>query len=188
MAKIMTAKAQTRVHPTAIVSKEAELAEGVEVGPYSLVGPQVRIGRDTKLAGHVVIEGQTHIGERCRLFTGVCIGTPAQTRKSEVVHSTCVIGDDNIFREYVTVNAPMSAGSKTILGDRNTLMINAHVAHDCVLGSDIVLANAVALKRQAMREGMKTLREIAVKKMLNGETTFEEVMLVTQEDVQREAP
>ena len=144
MPKTMTAK-QNRIHPTAIVSKEAELEAGVEIGPYCLVGPQVHLGVGTQLASHVVLDGQTRIGRNCRLFTGVCIGSPAQTRKSETVRSSVVIGDDNIFREYVTVNASMTAGAKTVIGDRNTLMINAHVAHDCQLGSDIVIANAVAL-------------------------------------------
>ena len=129
----------------ALVSKEAELGEGVEIGPYTIIGPQVRIGDHTRIASHVVLEGQTHIGERCRLFTGVCIGSPAQTRKSDPVRSTVVIGDDNLFREYVTVNAGMKDGGKTRIGDRNTFMINSHVAHDCVLGNDIVIANAVAL-------------------------------------------
>lgn len=138
-------RTQTRIHPTAVVSKEAEIGNGVEIGPYSIIGPKVKIGAGTHLAGHVVIEGQTQIGERCRLFTGVCIGFPAQTRKSEVVRSKVVIGDDNIFREYATVNAGMKDGSETRIGDRNTFMINSHVAHDCLLGSDIVIANAVAL-------------------------------------------
>ena len=138
-------RSKTRIHPTALVSKEAELGQGVEIGPYSIVGPQVRIGDQTRLASHVVLEGQTHLGARCRLFPGVCIGFPAQTRASETVRSTVVIGDDNLFREYVTVNAGMKDGSKTRIGDRNTFMINSHVAHDCVLGNDIVIANAVAL-------------------------------------------
>ena len=138
-------KSKPRIHPTAVVSKEAELGHGVEIGPYSIVGPQVRIGSQTRIASHVVLEGQTHLGERCRLFPGACIGFPAQTRASEIVRSTVIIGNDNLFREYVTVNAGMKDGSKTIIGDRNTFMINSHVAHDCVRGSDIVIANAVAL-------------------------------------------
>lgn len=144
MAKTMTSK-QIQIHPTAIVSKEAELEPGVTVGPFTLIGPQVRIGPGTQVGSHAVLEGQTHIGRNCRLFTGVCIGSPAQTRTSEIVHASILIGNDNIFREYVTVNSPMTAGSKTIIGDRNTLMIGSHVAHDCVLGNDIVMANAVAL-------------------------------------------
>jgi UDP-N-acetylglucosamine acyltransferase len=134
-----------KIHPTALVSKEAELGEGVEIGPYAIVGPQVKIGRQSQIGSHVVLEGQTHIGERCRLFTGVCIGFPAQTRQSETVRSTVIIGNDNLLREYVTVNAGMKEGSTTRVGDRNTLMINSHVAHDCVLGNDIVMANSVAL-------------------------------------------
>ena len=134
-----------KIHPSAIVSKKAELGPGVEIGPYALVGPQVRIGSGTCVAGHVVIEGRTEIGERCRIFTGTCIGFPAQTLKSELVNSSVVIGDDNIFREYVTVNSGMKDGSKTVIGHRNVLMIHSHVAHDCTLGDEIVVANNTAL-------------------------------------------
>ncbi len=136
---------KARIHPTALVSKEAEIGAGVEIGPYCVVGPQVRIGAGTWIGPRVTLEGQTRLGERCRLFAGVCIGYPAQTRKSESVRSSVVVGDDNLFREYVTVNAGMKDGGVTRIGDRNTFMINSHVAHDCVLGNDIVIANAVAL-------------------------------------------
>ena len=133
------------IHSTALVSKEAELGESVEIGPYSVVGPQVKIGNGTQLFGHVILEGQTEIGQRCKIFSGACLGTPAQIPKSEPVNSKLIIGDDNVIREFVTINAGMKGGSRTVLGHRNMLMINAHVAHDCVLGSDITIANGVAL-------------------------------------------
>ena len=138
-------KQPARVHPTALVSKEAELAAGVEVGPYSVIGPQVKIGEGTRIASHVIIEGRTTIGARCRIFPGACLGMPAQTWKSEFVRSQLLIGDDNLIREYVTINSSMKEGGKTVIGDRNMLMINAHVAHDCVLDDDIAIANNTAL-------------------------------------------
>ena len=135
----------SKIHPSAIISKGAVLGSGVEIGPYTLIGPKVKIGNDTRIAGHVVIEGQTTIGQRCRIFAGACLGTPAQTRESEGVRSFLTIGDDNLIREYSTINSGMKDGSKTVLGNGNMLMIQAHVAHDCVLGNDIILANNVAL-------------------------------------------
>ncbi len=134
-----------QIHPTALVSKEAELGQGVEIGPYSVVGPQVKIGNNTYLASHVIIEGQTEIGERCKIFSGACLGTLAQTRQSQRMNSKLFVGDDNIIREFVTINASMKDGCKTVIGHRNMLMINAHIAHDCVLGDDIVIANGTAL-------------------------------------------
>jgi UDP-N-acetylglucosamine acyltransferase len=137
--------ASTQIHSTAVIAEEAELGEGVEIGPYSIVGPRVKIGNNTYLGGHVIIQGQTEIGERCKIFSGACLGSIAQTRKSEFVNSRLLIGNDNIIREFVTINAGMKDGSKTVIGHRNMLMINAHVAHDCVMGNDIVISNGVAL-------------------------------------------
>ena len=133
------------IHPTAIVSEKAELGSGVEVGPYAVIGPRVRIGNGTRIAAHAVIEGRTQIGRRCQIFVGACLGMPAQTRHSEHTVASLIIGDDNIIREYVTVNSSMKEGGKTVIGDRNMLMINSHVAHDCVLGNDTTIANGAAL-------------------------------------------
>ena len=132
-------------HPTAIVSPEASLGTGVEIGPYSIIGPQVRIGRDTKISSHVHIEGDTQVGERCRIFPGAVIGTSAQAYLPKAVRSSVLIGDDNILREWVTVHSSMKEGGKTVIGSRNMLMANSHVAHDCVLGNDITMANLATL-------------------------------------------
>ena len=133
------------VHPTAVVSPEARLGEGVEVGPYSIIGPQVRIGRETKISSHVHIEGDTQIGERCRIFPGAVLGTAAQAQLPKAVRSSVLIGDDNILREWVTVHTSMKEGGRTVIGSRNMFMANAHIAHDCVLGNDITLANLATL-------------------------------------------
>ena len=143
--KSARSKTSIYIHPTAVVSKEAELGPGVEIAAYAVIGPQVKIGSGTRVGSHAVIEGQTQIGERCEIFVGACIGMPAQARNLERVNSSVILGDENVLREYVTVNASMKEGGRTVLGRRNLLMIGSHVAHDCVLGDDITLANSVAL-------------------------------------------
>lgn len=133
------------VHPTAIVSQEALLGEGVQIGPYSVVGPRVKIGDGTKLSSYVHIEGDTEIGARCTIFPGAVLGAPAQARLSKSVRSGLSIGDDNAIREHVTVHSSMKEGGRTLIGHRNLLMAGAHVAHDCVVGSDITMANMATL-------------------------------------------
>jgi len=148
MARVVSkkkSKQKALVHPTAIVSPEAWLDEGVEVGPYSIIGPQVKIGKETSLSSHVHIEGDTEIGERCRIFPGAVIGTGAQAHLPKAVRSSVSIGDDNIIREWVTIHSSMKEGGRTLIGSRNMFMANAHIAHDCVLGNDITMANLATL-------------------------------------------
>ena len=140
------ARKNAKIHATAIVSEEAILGEGVEIGPYTLVGPRVRIGPGTRVLNNVVIDGRTQIGERCVIHTGACIGTPPQDKRYKEEYDTGLrIGDDNVIREYVTINVGTHPGSETLIGSRNLFMIGSHVAHDCTLGNDIVIANTVAL-------------------------------------------
>ena len=134
-----------RIHPTAVVAKTAELADGVQVGAYSVIGPHVRLGKDTHVSHHTVIEGRTTIGERCRIFSGACLGAGAQVKKLAEIVSFLSIGDDNVIREYVTIHSAMKENASTKVGSRNFLMVGVHVAHDCVLGDDIVIANNTAL-------------------------------------------
>ena len=134
-----------KIHPTAIVSKKAHLADDVEVGPYSLVGDKVRVGRGTVVASHCVIEGNTSIGESCQIFSGAVIGTRPQDLKYKGEKSFLEIGNGNIIREYCTFNPGTKDGAKTAVGDSNLFMAYAHVAHDCVVGSNCVLANAATL-------------------------------------------
>ena len=131
-----------KVHPTAIIEEGAELAQGVEIGPYTLVGSNVKIGADTRVEGHVVLAGDARIGERCHIFHGACLGNPSQDKKSKSIKkASLVIGNDNIIREYVTMNSGGVEGSMTVVGDRNFIMIGCHLAHDCRLGNDIVISN-----------------------------------------------
>lgn len=134
------------IHPTAIVSPDATLAEGVEVGPYSIIGPDVHIGEGTVIGPHVVIESRTDIGEACRISQFASIGGDPQDLKYRGEETRLVIGSHNTIKEYVTINrATVSDIGVTIIGDHNLLMAYCHVAHNCKLGSHIVMANAANL-------------------------------------------
>jgi UDP-N-acetylglucosamine acyltransferase len=130
------------VHPTAIVSPDARLAQGVEIGAYSVIGPGVTVGRNTFLGSHVVIERDTDIGEGCRISSFCSLGGDPQDLKYEGEKTRVIIGNYNVFREYVTVNRATSADiGVTIIGDHNLIMAYCHVAHNCKLGNHIVISN-----------------------------------------------
>ena len=130
------------IHPTAIVSPGAELASGVKVGPYSIIGDHVAIGSDTIIGSHVVIEGHTQIGERNRISPFSCIGTPPQDISYSGEDTRVKIGNDNVIREYVTINrASTKENWETIVGSHNFIMAYSHIAHDCILGDNIIMAN-----------------------------------------------
>ncbi len=134
------------IHQTAIVHPNARIAEGVEIGPYTVIGEHVSIGRDTKVGSHALIEGWTTIGERNHIHSFTSIGTPPQDIGYKLQEETYVIiGDDNVIREYATVHrATTKADRKTEIGNRNFLMSYIHVAHDCKLGNNIIMANNAA--------------------------------------------
>ncbi|MEW6544033.1 MAG: acyl-ACP--UDP-N-acetylglucosamine O-acyltransferase [Nitrospirota bacterium] len=135
-----------QIHPTAIVHPKAELGQDVEVGPYSIVGEHVKIGRGTKLVAHVYVEGWTEIGERCQLYPYASIGAPPQHLQYRGEPTRVIIGHDTILREYVTVNrATVAGGGTTRVGSHNFLMAYVHVAHDCDLGDHVIMANAASL-------------------------------------------
>ncbi len=135
----------TMIHPTAIVHPKARLADGVNVGPYSIIDEYVTLGEGTTVGSHCIITGHTSMGKRNRVFTGAVIGSEPQDVKYKGEICYLEIGDDNYFREHVTVNPGTGEGSKTIIGNDNWLMIQAHVGHNCVLGSHIKLANLATL-------------------------------------------
>ncbi len=135
-----------QIHSTAIVHPKASLADDVEVGPFCLIGEHVTIGKGTRLLSHVTVDGWTEIGERNELHPFASIGGPPQHLGYKGEPTKVVIGHDNIFREYVTVNrATVSGGGATVLGSHNFLMAYVHVAHDCRLGSHLIMANAASL-------------------------------------------
>jgi len=134
------------IHPSAIVSPHAELESGVKVGPYSIIGDNVRIGKDTIVGPHVVIEGNTVIGERNKIYAFVSIGSPPQDIGYRGEETRVQIGDDNILREYCTINRATTKQDRvTVVGNNNYLMISSHVGHDCVVGNHVVMVNSVAL-------------------------------------------
>lgn len=135
----------TTIHPTAIVDPAAELDDEVAVGPYCKIGPDARIGHATRLEYSVVVEGSTTIGADCRLHSFAVIGTPPQDVKFEGKRSHVVIGDGNIIREFVTVNRASDEEGRTVVGNNNFLMAYVHVAHNCVVGDNVVMANAANL-------------------------------------------
>jgi len=130
-----------QIHPTAIVSKKANLAESVQIGPCSVVGDAVTIGAKVKIGAHCVIEGNTTINEGCEVFTGAVIGSRPQDLKYKGEKSFLTIGQGNIIREYCTFNPGTKEGSSTVVGDNNLIMAYSHVAHDCQVGSHCVIAN-----------------------------------------------
>ena len=133
-----------KIHPHALVDPKAKLGPGVEIGAYAIIGDGVEIGRDTRVHAHAIVQGHTRIGERCEIFSHACLGTPPQVRTPPAA-SYLEVGDDNIIRESVTMNPGMSEGSRTRIGNKNFIMIGAHVAHDCLLGDQITIANGVGL-------------------------------------------
>jgi len=134
-----------KIHPTAVISKEAKIGSDVEVGPYTVIGPNTEIKEKTKIGSHCLIEGDTKIGRNCRIFTGAVIGSIPQDLKYEGEKSFLEIGDNNIIREYVTINPGASEGSKTVIGNGNLLMAYVHVAHDCRIGDNCIIANCGTL-------------------------------------------
>lgn len=134
-----------KIHRTAIVAPNAKLAEGVEIGPYSMVGENVKIGKNTKLMSHVIIE-EAEIGAGCIFYPFATIGLPPQDLKYKNEPTKVKIGDRNIIREYITIHrASVGGDGITEIGNDNFLMAYVHIAHDCKIGNSIAMANAATL-------------------------------------------
>lgn len=134
------------IHPSAVVQPGAMLEEGVRVGPFCVVGPQVRLGRGVHLHSHVVVEGDTTIGEGTRIFPFASIGHQPQDLKFKGEPSRLEVGRHNVIREHVTMNPGTEAGALlTSIGDHCLFMVGAHVAHDCRIGDRVILANNATL-------------------------------------------
>ena len=135
-----------QIHSTAIVHPKASLADDVEVGPFCVIGEHVTIGTGSRLLSHVTVDGWTEIGERNDVHPFASIGGPPQHLGYKGEPTKVIIGHDNILREYVTINrATVEGGGVTSLGSKNFLMAYVHVAHDCRLGSHLIMANAASL-------------------------------------------
>jgi UDP-N-acetylglucosamine acyltransferase len=142
----MTNHNTTQIHPTAVIGPRAELAGGVKIGPYSTIGNDVAIGAGTEVGAHVVIEGHTRIGEQNRIYPFSSIGTPPQDTGYQNEETRLIMGDNNIVREYVTINrATTKEAWETVIADNTYLMAYAHVAHDCRLADGVILTNGATL-------------------------------------------
>jgi UDP-N-acetylglucosamine acyltransferase len=132
----------SRIHPTAIVDASAKVAGDVAVGPYSIIGADVTIGAGSVIGPHVVVGARTRLGARNRIFQFASIGEIAQDRKYGGEPTTTTIGDDNTFREYVTVHAGTAQDrGDTLIGNGNLFLAYSHVAHDCVIGNLTTFSN-----------------------------------------------
>ena len=137
---------QPLIHATAIVDPSARIALDVQVGPYSVIGPNVELGEGTKVESHVVIKGPTRIGRNNHIFQFSSVGEACQDLKYNGEPTWLDIGDDNVIREGCTLHrGTVQDSSVTKIGNGNLLMANVHVAHDCVLGNHVIVANNVAL-------------------------------------------
>jgi len=146
------------IHSTAIVSPGAMIGAAVQIGPYCCIGDDVTIGDDCQLDSHVVIEGPTVIGSSNRFFPFCVIGVQPQDLKFHGEQTYLTIGSHNQFREYVNVHrGTLGGGAHTRIGDHNFFMVSAHVAHDCVLGSHIIMANGATLAGHVTIEDHATI-------------------------------
>jgi UDP-N-acetylglucosamine acyltransferase len=134
------------IHPTAIVAKGAELADGVSVGPFAIVGEHARIGARTQILAHVVIEGRTRIGEDCLIRNFSNLGGPPHHTGYKGEPTELVIGDRNRIWEHVTMHiGTPDAGGVTKVGDDGMFMATSHVGHDCIVGDNVILAHSATL-------------------------------------------
>ena len=138
------------IHSTAIIDSKAKISENVHIGPYCVIGPNVEIKENTEIQSHVNISGHTKIGKGNKIYPFVSINDP-QDLKYNGEPTNLVIGDNNKIREYVTINpGTVGGGGKTIIGNNCLFMVSSHVAHDCQLGNNIIIANNVAIAGHAI--------------------------------------
>lgn len=136
----------SNIHPTAIIDEGARIHESATVGAYTLVGPRVTIGPDCQIGPHVVITGRTTIGARTKIFQFASIGEEPQDKKYDGEDTELIIGEDTYIRELCTFSrGTIQGGGKTIIGNNNWIMACVHIAHDCVLGDNIIMANNTSL-------------------------------------------
>ena len=134
------------IHKTAIIDSKAKISENVKVGPYTVIGPNVEIGENTEIYSHVNISGYTKIGKNNKIYPFASIGNDPQDLKYSGEKTNLEIGDSNKIREYVTINpGTKGGGGLTKIGNNCLFMVSAHIAHDCLVGNNVILANNVPL-------------------------------------------
>ncbi len=152
-----TVRTANRIHPTAIVASSAELGNNITIGPYSVIGENVVLGDGCEISSNVLIDGLTRMGRNNRVFHGASIGTVPQDLKYSGEVSYVDIGDGNTFREFVTVNSATNPDEKTVIGSACLIMAYVHVAHNCVIGNEVILANAVNLAGHVVIDDFATI-------------------------------
>ena len=134
------------IHNSSVIDKKAIIAKSVKIGPFCFVGPDVELSDGVELVSNVHIEGNTKIGKGTKIFPFASIGTDPQDLKFKNEKNSLIIGENNIIREYVTINpGTAGGGSKTLIGNNCLFMISSHVAHDCQIGNNVIIANNVPL-------------------------------------------
>ncbi len=135
-----------KIHPTAVVHEKASVAKDAQIGPYCIIGEGVNISQGVKLFNNIVIEGDTEIGPGCTIYPFAVIGLPPQDMKYAEEKTGIKIGSGNIIREYVSIHrGSVGAAGFTVIGDNNYIMAYTHIAHDCKIGNNVVMANSVTM-------------------------------------------
>jgi UDP-N-acetylglucosamine acyltransferase len=145
------------IHPTAIIHPKAQLGANCQVGPYCVIGEHVILGENCRLNSHVVIEGHTTLGRGNEIFPFAAIGLKTQDLKWQGGVTHLRIGDDNVFREGVTIHSATKDGDATIIGSNNLFLTNVHIAHDCRLGNHIIMSGFAGLAGHVVVEDYATL-------------------------------
>ncbi|OGG03270.1 MAG: acyl-[acyl-carrier-protein]--UDP-N-acetylglucosamine O-acyltransferase [Candidatus Glassbacteria bacterium RIFCSPLOWO2_12_FULL_58_11] len=143
MIKHTTRFYQLAIHPTAVIDKTAEIEDSVEIGPYTVIGPNVKIQAGTVIGPHVYIYKNTTIGKECTIWKSASLGTDSQDLKFTNQTTYLVVGDRTMIREFATLSRATTEGGTTRVGNDCFLMAYTHVAHDCVVGNNVILVNAV---------------------------------------------
>jgi UDP-N-acetylglucosamine acyltransferase len=131
----------TEIHPTAVIDPSAVIDDGCKIGPYCVIGPEVVLGKDCILHEHVVMRGPSHIGAQNEFYPFSSIGQRTQDLKYQGEPTSLIIGEGNIFREFVTVHRSTLPGSKTVIGNQGNFLAYSHIAHDCVVGNHVIFSN-----------------------------------------------
>ena len=134
------------IHKSSVIDNQAKIPNNVKIGPFCYVGPNVELAEEVELISNVHIEGNTKIGKKTKIFPFASIGTQPQDLKFKNEENSLSIGENNLIREYVTINpGTEGGGSKTIIGNNCLFMISSHIAHDCKIGNNVIIANNVPL-------------------------------------------
>jgi len=147
----------TCIHPTALVDPGAQLGVDVEIGPYTIVGPHVVLGDRTRIMPQVHLDGWLTLGQECTVFPFASLGSQTQDKKFRGAKTTVTIGDRSVIREYVTINSGTNEGDITAVGTDALIMACCHVAHQCIVGNGVIMANAAMLSGHVIVEDQVTI-------------------------------